>query len=195
MHHRLTIAASLAILCGCASSDFMRLVAQPAPLTASPDQATIVFLRPRNAAPNTLVTIIDEDGRFLGDSLPSACFAARVQPGRHVLVGLASNTAALQADVEGGRVYYVEVVIRLGSLSSRAHLFAVHPGKDSDASLLRWWRECDHYDVDTDAGQRSMRKREAERIDRVRRAKEQVARFSAEDLARRSLAPQDGRVP
>jgi len=145
-------------------------------------------------APNTLVTILDEEGRFLGDSLPSGCFTAHVQPGRRMFIGVGANTAALDATLEAGRIYYVEVVIRLGSISSRAQLFGVHPGKDSDAQLRRWWRECDHYQVESAAGQRSWQEREAERIDRVRRAREQIARFSDDERARRSLGPEDGRV-
>lgn len=192
---RLTLVASVAMLAACASSDFMRPLPRPPRLTVSANRATVVFLRPRSTAPNTMVTIVDEDGRFLGDSLPSTCFSAQVEPGEQLFVGIAANTAALAATLEAGRVYYVEVMIRLGSVSSRAHLFAVHPGEERDRRLMRWWRDCDHHTVDTQAGQRALALREAERVESVRRAREQVARFSAEERAQRTLSPSDGRVP
>lgn len=177
----------------CATSDLMREVARPS-LKPDPSFATVVFLRPSTAAPNTLVTLVDGSGRFLGESESSSCFATKVEPGKHLFVGWAANTTALSAELEAGKVYYVEVVLRLGSLSSRANLFAVKRTREEAAQVGEWLKDCTFFEPDQVAGQAWLTAHETERVDRVRKAEELVARFTEEDRKRRALRSDDGRT-
>src|SRR5262249_19140836 len=59
------------------------------------DKAVVVFVRPSGFARAMSTTILEDNGRFLGDSLPESYFAVLEPPGPHVFIAWAENTAAL----------------------------------------------------------------------------------------------------
>lgn len=58
-------------------------------------------------------------------------FAVALPAGRHVLVVWAENTEALLADLAPGRTYFVEVSMKMGFWSARAHLYGITPRSPS----------------------------------------------------------------
>ena len=89
---------------GCASS--VRNMAEVTPaqrLVAPGDQALVVFVRPSKYAYGVSANILDEQGRFLGDTPAKGHFAVALPPGRHMLVVWAENTDALDVELAPGR--------------------------------------------------------------------------------------------
>ncbi len=177
---------------GCAAeSPYMRAAGALAPAAA--DSATVVFARPSAFGSAVAFTILDGHGRFLGDSLPESKFAVRVPPGDHVFIGWAENTAALLARVRAGKTYYVEVAPRMGVASARVQLFAIAPGSNRWADAGTWLANLEPYAVDEAAGQAYLASRTADVVEQVRRAKENLDRYTPEELGERVLRPEDGR--
>jgi hypothetical protein len=170
---------------GCASSPFMTDAPHPA-LTPRPGAAMVVFLRPDGAAPNTTVRILDEQNRFLGDSLPNRCFASEVEPGERLLVGWGANPAPLFAHLAAGEVYFVEVSLRIGAISSRTSLLApaLAPSQDALAG-------CTFQRSDQAAGQAWLDAQPGVSHEQIRRAQEVWARYDEAERRRRQI----GRPP
>ncbi|NUP06924.1 MAG: hypothetical protein HOW73_12800 [Polyangiaceae bacterium] len=189
---RLGIVALLGLTSACASSDLMTEIKRPK-IAANEQKATVVFLRASSTAPNTTVTILDDKRRFLGDSLPGGCFVAQVDPGEHLFVGWAANTTAMEVSLEPKKIYYVDVVMRLGSVSARANLLRVDTSAEAKRATRAALSDCTFYRADERAGARWLAEREPEAIDRVRRAKEIAARYTTEEQKQRRLLPEDGR--
>lgn len=190
---RALLAAGLLVVCGCGSSDFMK-EAGKLRLDRHQDFATVIFARPSSAAPNTLVTIVDEGGRFLGQSTSSSCFAAKLVPGPHVLVGFARNSTGIPVTLQAGKVYFVQVEVKFGSLTSRTFLTGLHRTPQDDAKIKSWKDDCDFYVADLRAGQAFLDETEQDTVEQVRRATEIVSRLSEEERRQRALDSEDGRT-
>lgn len=188
----LTLLALLACAGCTASSDYMLRPATPVVPKPRPDSALVVFIRPSSYAASIATTILDDKGRFLGDSLPASYFAAHVPPGKHLFIAWAENTAALQAMLAPGRTYYVEVSPRMGMLSARMQLLALTPGSEDWGELGEWLRDCDLYLVDERRGQAYLQERSEDTRERIRRGREILTEYDNEELAERTLRPEDG---
>lgn len=190
---RLLLAAaaiSLAPLLGCASSDHMR-TASGAPAPPAADTATVVFLRPSGMASGITTTILDGNGRFLGDSLPSSHFSVKVPPGEHLFLAWAENTAALRATLAAGKTYYVKVSPRMGALSARMQLLALTP-RNEDWPKLKEWLGKKGYEPNTDTGQRYLDSRKDDVAKRVKRANDILKEYDPKELEERTLRAEDG---
>jgi hypothetical protein len=164
----------------------------PQPVTASPDKATVVFVRHSGLGGRLKTTILDETGRFLGEDWGSTYFTAQVTPGDHVFIAWAENTAALKATLAAGKTYFVEVEPRMGALSARVHLLAVSPKSPKFAQVRGWMAESQHIVTDETAGQAYLQRRAADVQERIRRAQEALTKYSAEELGERTLGADDG---
>ncbi len=190
------VALLLALTTGCAAtSDYMRPTLVPLDAPPPPGTASVVFIRPSGWASSVLMTIMDDQGRFIGDSTAGSCFATPVPAGKHLFIGWAENTAALQADLAPGRVYFVEVSSRLGWWSARVQLLAITPHSKQWAKLKDWVSDCDKFRPDEGGGQAYLNGRRDAAAEHVRRGKEKFTDYDAEDLAERTLIPADGVEP
>ncbi len=162
---------------------------------ASSDRATVVFVRPSSYAGGLLVTVLDDKGQFHGDALPSSWFSTTVEPGEHTFISWAENTGALRAKLEAGKVYFVEVEVKLGALSARAHLKAVGPKSEAWEERQAWLSESTQLEVDERSGQAYLDGRREDVEERIRRAHDALTKYSPAELADRTLAPDDGIVP
>lgn len=196
-----TVAALLTLAfasSGCvATSRYMRPSTVASPVRPGPGQAVVVFVRPSGYAGSMRATIMDGNGRFLGDSLPESQFAVALPAGHHVFVVWAENTEAMLADLAPGRTYFVEVSMKMGFMSARAHLFGITPrspswGSENWAERAVWLRETQRLVPDLVAGQTYLDSRAADRAERLRRATEALAEYPADERPARSLLPQDG---
>jgi hypothetical protein len=179
---------------GCAAtSDYMLEVKPPRAVVATPGMAMVVFVRPSSWGAAIKTTILDERGAFLGDSLSASHFAVSLPPGPHVFISWAENTAALQATLAQGRIYFVEVAPRPGFLSARAHLLAITPRRETWAKLGDWLAETRQFTPDPAGGERHLQERAEDVTERVRRAQEVLRKYDAEELEARTIRPEDGR--
>ncbi len=167
----------------------------PLPMQAPPDRALVVFIRPSSYAGGQLFTIIDDQGQFLGDALPSSYFVSPVLPGDHLFVGWAENTCALRASLLPGRTYYVEVAARMGFWSSRLQLLAIKPSVESWAELPEWLADSQPLLVAQQSGQAYVNGRRDDVAERLQSARQIYGEYSAEELAARTLRPEDGAAP
>ncbi|WP_394821829.1 hypothetical protein [Pendulispora albinea] len=181
----------LLTLTGCsASSDYMR----PGVPLAAPtnDAATVVFIRPSGYAGGQLMTVLDTQGRFLGDSLAETYFAVKMAPGEHEFLVWGENTGALRATLASGKTYYVEVSTKLGWLSARVHLLALTPRHRNWKELRAWLQESKPMVPDEARGQAYLKSRHEDVQERIRRAREILTKYDADELADRTILPQDG---
>lgn len=181
-------------LAGCsATSPYMQESTTPIVLAPRAGAATVVFVRPSSFGAALRATILDGRGRFLGDSLPHSYFAITVPPGEHLFIGCAENTAALRATLAPGRTYYIEVSPRIGSVSPRVELLAVTPKSETYRDLGAWLAESTPLVADERAGQAYWAGRTEETTERVRLAGEAIGAYEEDDLAERTIVPDDGR--
>ena len=181
-------------LLGCtASSKYMIEPQGLVSLQPPPDKAVVVFIRPSNFARAVGTTILDEHGRFLGDSLPQTYFAVLEPPGQHVFISWAENTAALRAELAPGHVYYVEVAPKMGVMSARMHLLALTPRSENWPKLREWLSESKPLVANEAAGQAYLSERRDDVAERIRRAQEALSKYDRDELAERTIFAPDGR--
>ena len=186
----------LSLTTGCAgTSDYMRPTLAPLDALPPPGTAAVVFVRPSGWFYSVVMTILDDQGRFIGDSTADSCFAVPVPAGKHLFIGWAENTAALQADLAPGRVYFVEVAPRLGWWTARVQLLAVTPHSEQWGKLKEWVSDCDKFRADEAGGQAYLNSRRDAAAEHVRRGKEKLGEYDGEELEARTLRPNDGVAP
>jgi hypothetical protein len=179
---------------GCsASSEYMRPVVSPQQVKPASDQATVVFVRPSSFGGALKQTILDGEGRFLGEALPSSRFSVSLPPGEHTFIVWAENTSAVKASLAAGKIYFVEVSLSMGALSARADLVPIKPGTEAWEMLEGWLAETDAFDPDAAGGQAYLAERKEDVDERIKRAREHLANYDAEDLTAHTLRPQDGK--
>ena len=106
-----------------------------------------------------VVAIVDEKGRFLGDSEADGHFAVRVPPGQHVFVSWSESTPAMRVSVVAGKTYFVEVDPNMGWGSARVQLLALTPRSANWSKLPEWLRGTRALEVNEAAGQARMQQR------------------------------------
>ncbi len=179
---------------GCfATSVFMKPVPNPAPMTPPEGKALIYFARPYYHATGILITIIDAKGNFIGESRASSRFARAVDPGEHLFIAWAENTAALKATVEAGKTYwvYVEPVSGLW-VASRAALYAVRRGSDMWNERESYENDTKLFEVDVVPGQAHLNSQKTELDEAVKQGIETFNSYSDEEKHDATLRPEDG---
>jgi hypothetical protein len=179
---------------GCASAArYMTEVKPPQRLTAPPGSALVIFVRPSKLAFAISANIIDEQGRFLGDTPAKGYFAAALPPGRHMFVVWAENTDALVADLLPGHTYFVEVYVTPGMWSAHMHLKAIKPQLPNWQLRDEWLQQTTQFAVDEQAGQQNLLRKGPERVqERLQKGQEEMMRYQGEPLFSRTLGPNDG---
>jgi hypothetical protein len=189
------IALASLLLAGCSfhvDSPAMRPAEGVQSLKAGDGQALVVFVRPSAYAFAIGGNILDENGKFLGDSLAQSYFAVPMAPGHHLFTVWAENTDAISADLAAGRVYYVEVAPTMGAFSAQIHLRAIKPGQPSWPQLSGWMAKSRPLISDVALGQSRLDARANDVAERLRRAGEHIARYRGEELLKHTLGPDDG---
>ena len=191
---RAFVVATLALAAtGCtATSPYMHEVLAPQAPVKAADKATVVFVRPSGFGSGIRVTLLDDKGKFLGDSLPSSHFSRQIDPGKHLFISWAENTDGLQATLEAGKTYFVEVEIKMGALSARSHLKALTSKSEKWPKRDEWLSESKELSVDDKGGQTYLDGRAEDVAERIRRAHEAMTKYDAEELSERTLVATDG---
>lgn len=110
------LAILVAWLAGCsaaaAASSTMRDAAPTRP--PGPDEAKIVFYRPGKLLGNQTTWRIYDGETLAGVIENGASFEHRCPPGRHLFLAVPGTEPAVDADLAGGKTYYVRVNAKTG---------------------------------------------------------------------------------
>lgn len=131
------LAAMLATACATPHSPLMRPV-MLLNVTPPADSALVVFVRESNPCDGgDPFRVVDDTGRFLGEAIPNSKFEVRMQPGHHAFFAWqpngdlprdlypdANQVGALDADLEAGRTYTVDISITNAPHGVRKTCFA-----------------------------------------------------------------------
>jgi hypothetical protein len=180
---------------GCSTTSAARNMVEVTPsqrLVAPTDAALVVFVRPSKFAYAIAANIIDEQGRFLGDSPAKGHFAAILPPGRHMFVVWAENTDVIDAELAPGKIYFIEVAATMGAWSAQMHLKAIKPTSANFGHRDEWMINTQQYSVAGPGGQENLNKRPDDVRERLRRAQEHLTKYSDAEREARTLRAPDG---
>jgi hypothetical protein len=179
-------------LVGCAGSAYMiphKGVALGAPVTG---KAQVVFIRPSSVPTGLAPTILDSDGTFLGEAMPSSHFAVQLAPGKHTFVAWGEGTHSMQADLAPGKTYYVKIEANMGVWSARFHLLAVK-GPDRDKNVKEWLDGTTLNEVKLAEGQAGIvNARRADADETIKKGVARFAEYDAKEKDERTLLASDG---
>jgi hypothetical protein len=178
---------------GCsASSAYMLPVKSPTPLAPPPNRALLVFLRPSSFGGAIRFRVIDDQGRFLGDSLPSVHFAVPMDPGTHMIYAWSENIAPLQANLAPNKTYYIVARPHMGFWKARVSLTSLTPKSEDWPKLKEWMQDSERRDVDFAAGQAYLDARKQDVVEKIAVGKKEGDSLNGEERAVRVLMPEDG---
>lgn len=192
---RLLAVLGLGMSCfGCmAHSKYMQEMPAPVPaLAPTASAARVVFVRPSGMAGAIKFMIIDQNGRFIGESTANSHFAVDVPPGEYLFIAEGENTAVMHANVAANHLYYVEVTAKMGILIARVALEPIKPGSEAWNELQQSLAETQRLTPLAQAGQAALAAKSKAIVDRIANAKSKWADYSAQDRAELSLEPSDG---
>ena len=107
------LAVLVAGIAGCASTP-QATVARDQEAKAFPSHpatAALYIFRPDSASEDSVLWV---DNRLVGATLPGAYFVVHVEPGRHVLNGLAADNGRLMLETRPGEVVFVALRVTGG---------------------------------------------------------------------------------
>lgn len=179
---------------GCvAKSKYMAEASAPAPpLGPAPGMASVVFMRPSGLGGAITFMIIDQNGHFVGDSTAGGHFSAELPPGEYLFIAEGENTAVMHANLGPDRLYYVEVVPKMGIFSARVGLEPIKPGGEGWSTVGQTLRETTRFIPLAKEGQASLDAVSPFIAERVTNAKKKWAEYSPAERAESSLQPEDG---
>jgi len=178
---------------GCAATSKNMTPSSHAAIEATADAATVVFVRRSYYANTVAVTVLDEKGRFLGDSMAESYFAVKVPPGEHVFIAWSDIVSPLKANVSANHVYFVEVASKEGPFSPRMNLLAIS-SKGSKWGRIDEWLAASHpFAPDEASGQAALAARGADVEQTIGRAAQILSTYEPQELADRTLTVEDGK--
>ncbi len=124
---------------GCARrSDLTEAAKRGAPLALPPaDKAVVVFLRPEFLG-YAISAAVYEDDHFLGVVMRHARLVRETLPGPHRYMVISEAADFLDADLEAGRIYFVMVRPRTGTLRARFTLEPLTPTSPRWRNVKKW---------------------------------------------------------
>ena len=181
-------------LTGCAgSSRYMVLDKTPDSHRPPADKSMVIFVRTSGLGFQLNFTVIDGNGRFIGQVPAKGHVKHVTAPGHHRFIVWAENTEAMDAQLVAGRTYYVEVVPGMGRWTVRSDLFPIKRGSENWDEAVQRVNKTGEWDRDHGlaAQWKEVKSEGIERqLDRARKSWES---YSAEEKVRRTAAADDGR--
>ena len=169
----------------------MRLSTTPE-FPAHADAATVVFITTEGGEPTS---IIDDRLQLFAQLADHSYFAALVPPGRHTFFPWMHGVriGALVADLVPGRIYYVLLSFDSG-VTGIAQLTGLRRAMAERAQVSEWLATMRH--IEPEPGQlRSLDASEHDQYANVmRRGIAALEHYSASEMERHRLAPEDGDI-
>ncbi|MCB9679135.1 MAG: hypothetical protein H6737_28795 [Alphaproteobacteria bacterium] len=161
------------------------------PISAAPDLATVVFVRPKRKWWTMSPAILDTDGDVICVVKPETHCVARVPPGQHTFITWGEDAPTLQADVDAGKTYFVYVEPRMGALG-RLFLVGMGPSRPMWSELPEMLRSTTRWVPVPDAADRLERERAPIIQDMLETSARKSGAYTAAERDSRSLDPEDG---
>ena len=123
------LAGLVLLLSGCAGRivrmESMPAEASPTPL---PGKAMVVFIRGRDSAlvQSTVYEVKGTEVEMIGIVAAKTKVAYQVDPGKRMFMAVGETADFMNADVQAGRTYYVNVAPHLGNWKARFALDPIH---------------------------------------------------------------------
>ena len=116
----------------------------PLPADApSADVARIYFVSPTPPAPyRSGSAYVWDGGTLLGMISNKQVIISEVAPGRHIFLAQAQNLAAIDANLEGGKSYYIKVDYAPGFSTNSVVFYPVTPATEEWAVRHEWVNGC-----------------------------------------------------
>jgi hypothetical protein len=102
-----------------------------------PDKALVVFLRPAFLG-YAISAAVYEDDKFLGIVMRHSYIEHLTPPGKHLYMVVSEAADFLGADLQGGKIYFVQVVPRMGAWRARFSLHPITPSGSEWEVLPDW---------------------------------------------------------
>jgi hypothetical protein len=80
------------------------------------DESRVIFARPDRAMGSAITFDVWDRLKLIGFSEKGSSFEYRCAPGKHLFIAQGENAAAIDADLDPGKTYYVWVTPRMGIL-------------------------------------------------------------------------------
>lgn len=189
---------STLIFAGCASNP-MQVSSSQSVQKAMPDESQIVFMRSTfvgSAINASLYDVTDEETKFLGIISNGTKVAYTTTPGNHTFMVVSEAADFMEADFLPGRTYYSIVTPRMGAWKARFSLWPIRNDGSSEyntesAEFTKWLNSTKlvHNSEESEAWYTNNK-------DSVKSKQLDYwpvwQQKTPEDLAKRTLNPQDG---
>ena len=179
----------LSLLWGCASQAQWMRPGQLGEITAVPNRARLVFVRPSAFGERTECIILDDQKQYLGHSRSQSHHLVDVEPGPRTLYAWPGRygdyVSPLRATLEAGKVYYVKVRPRPSQPYVHYHLTALREG-DKEWPKLKAWLQTPRYGLDREAGQKWFEEEYSASVV-IARGEKRWTKLTAEEQAARTF--------
>ncbi len=146
------LVSALVVACffasGCTSKLMQPLEAPPVRGALQSDQAAIVFFRPSSfggAVQAPVIEAADTGIQYVGIVSAKMKLLHKTTPGKHYYVVGGENANLLEADFEGGKIYYAEVEAKFGLAKPRFIFVPITTAELSSESFLKNLAACKWY--------------------------------------------------
>jgi len=171
---------------------------------ADPQAATVVFGLAGGLNSGRVLTVLDENGKFVGDLPKWSVFTVPVSPGPHMFVLVEFDhreTDVVFADVRAGSIYYVDVIDGIHPLTNRRrpYFWPSRLGGDPTytlSTLPEHLEKCAWLKPDAEAGNRFLAANAADIQEVMKDANEEKKAIQGAGLAAlHSFGPNDALRP
>lgn len=194
MKKRWLLAANMMLASGCGAtlSPYMRACHGPEVMVQAREKARVVFIRPSSGAFQSIFTLIDEHGYFVGDSSAGYRFPVLFDPGEHYVVAMTDAAETLKLTLSPGRTYYVELRPKLGVWKPQLQLLGVNRKSGLLRSIPEYLSDTELTESDFAAGQAYLNSLGNKAPEAAQRGIQAFAGYSPEIKAAATLVPEDG---
>lgn len=149
---RKVLLSALAVVClfaaGCMTKLMQPTAAPPVTGAVQSDQAAIVFFRSSGLGGGVqapVVESVDNDVRYVGIVSSKMKLLHKTTPGKHYYVVGGEDANLLEADLEGGKIYYVDIEPKMGIFKARFIFVPITAAELSSESFLKDLAACAWY--------------------------------------------------
>lgn len=136
---------AMALGAGCASKHMQEIPPEAVNETAAADESSVVFLRMTSFGGGVqapIGEILDTEVKFVGISSAWTKLLHKTQPGKHKFFVGGESASMLEADLDPGKIYYVEVDPNLGFFKARFSLLPLDTAKIASDSFKKDFTKC-----------------------------------------------------
>lgn len=195
---KLVVLASVLFVFGCASNP-MKISNDVAVAAPKGNEAQIVFMRDSfvgSAINASLYELTDGDPVFIGIISNGTKIVHKVSPGKHTFMVVSEAADFMEAELLAGKTYYSLATPRMGAWKARFSLWPIKadPGSEYNTSSSDFtaWKNGTKVAVNSSEAQAWYAANKASIIAKKNDYWPVWQKKSDEDLAKRSLSPEDG---